>query len=39
MTDLDEVQLLATSDLSVASYFDGKHGIEEAKFTKSDRKT
>jgi hypothetical protein len=30
--DLDEAQLLATSDLRSSGYFDGKTGSEEAKF-------
>ena len=31
--DLDWTQLLATSDLSFASCFDGKNGCGEATFT------
>ena len=39
MIDLDAAQLLTTSDLRVASYFDGKHGFEEAKFAESNQRT
>ena len=39
MIDVDEAQLLATSDLSVASYFDGEHGFVGLKFTESGRRT
>ena len=33
MIDRGGAQLLAIANWNLASYFDGKHGFEEAKFT------